>query len=190
MKFMPQLIMLLSESSSFISEWLAGWNIGALILVIIGVVFIIIEMLMPGIGIAGISGAIALIIGLFAGSDSLAAALFTLLIVAVLLLIAALVIYKFIFSGKRHNSRLILKDAINSGARSEKLVRAESDLLGKKGAALTPLRPSGSAIIDGRHYDVLSAYDYIEKGAPIVVCEIRGTNILVTLDGSREKRGE
>ncbi len=186
MEFMPRLVMLLSESSSFISEWLAGWNIGALILIIIGVVLIIIEMLLPGIGLAGISGVVALVVGLFAGSDSLVSALFTLSIVVVLLLIAALIIFKFIFGGKGRRSRLILKDAINSGSRSEKLVKAESDLLGKKGIALTPLRPSGSAIIDDRHCDVLSAYDYIEKGAPIVVCEIRGTSILVALDKSRE----
>lgn len=190
MEIMLRMVALLSQSASFLSEWLSGWSIGALILLIIGVVLIIIEMLVPGIGVAGISGAVAIIIGLIAASDTFASALFTLLIIIVTLLIAALIIFKCIFAGKKRGSRLVLNDAIMSGSRSEKLVKEENSLLGKRGFALTALRPSGSASIDGRHYDVLSAYDYIEKGAPIIVCEIRGTSILVAADGKRGKTAD
>ena len=47
--------LLLLSGGDFFSRWLEGWNLGGLILVLIGAALIIIEMLIPGFGIAGIS---------------------------------------------------------------------------------------------------------------------------------------
>ena len=42
-------------------------------------------------------------------------------------------------------------------------------LIGKTGTALTALRPSGAARIDGVRYSVVTQGDYIEPGTHIVV---------------------
>ena len=40
--------MLLLSGGDFFSRWLEGWNLGGLILVLIGAALIIVEMLIPG----------------------------------------------------------------------------------------------------------------------------------------------
>ena len=79
-------------AAGFFSEWASAWaaNIGALILVVIGMVLIVVEMIIPGFGAAGVSGGIALIAGLIIGSKSVTGAMFSLLIVLVLLSIIAI----------------------------------------------------------------------------------------------------
>jgi len=81
--------MLLLSGGDFFSRWLEGWNLGGLILVLIGAALIIIEMLIPGFGIAGISGAAAVIAGLIIGSNDPISALFSVAILVVILSIAA-----------------------------------------------------------------------------------------------------
>lgn len=92
--------MLLLSGGDFFSRWLEGWNLGGLILVLIGAALIIIEMLIPGFGIAGISGAAAVIAGLIIGSNDPISALFSVAILVVILSIAAVIIFKVVF-GKR-----------------------------------------------------------------------------------------
>jgi membrane-bound serine protease (ClpP class) len=50
---------------------------------------------------------------------------------------------------------------------------------GKTGAALTDLRPAGTAMIDNKRVDVVSRGEYIEKGADIVVLAIEGNRVVV-----------
>lgn len=86
--------LLLLSGGDFFSRWLEGWNLGGLILVLIGAALIIIEMLIPGFGIAGISGAAAVIAGLIIGSNDPISALFSVAILVVILSIAAVIIFK------------------------------------------------------------------------------------------------
>ena len=83
-------------SSGFFAEWAAGWaeNIGGIVLVVIGMILIVIEMMVPGFGAAGISGGVALIAGLVIGSKSLTGAMFSLLIIVVLLAVIAALIFR------------------------------------------------------------------------------------------------
>lgn len=50
---------------------------------------------------------------------------------------------------------------------------------GHTGTALTFLRPSGKAKIDGEVYDVVSQAEFIEKGTPVRVVKIKGAKITV-----------
>jgi membrane-bound serine protease (ClpP class) len=50
---------------------------------------------------------------------------------------------------------------------------------GKEGIALTHLRPSGSAMIDNKKYDVVSSGAFIEKGRQITVVAVDGNRIVV-----------
>jgi hypothetical protein len=55
----------------------------------------------------------------------------------------------------------------------------EKSLLGAKGTALTDLRPTGRAEIDGEYYPVVSEGRWIERGAPLRVVEVEGNRIVV-----------
>ncbi len=52
-------------------------------------------------------------------------------------------------------------------------------LVGQDGRALTDLRPSGRALVDGRRMDVVTGGDYIEANSDIVVSEVSGNRIVV-----------
>ena len=54
-----------------------------------------------------------------------------------------------------------------------------SAYLGKKGKVIAPLRPAGTALIDGERVDVVSFGDYIDKDAEIEVVKIEGSKLLV-----------
>ena len=58
-------------------------------------------------------------------------------------------------------------------------------LIGMNGKALSDLRPSGTALIDGERYAVVTDGEYIEEDSDIVVKEIEGTRINVTLNERR-----
>ena len=52
-------------------------------------------------------------------------------------------------------------------------------LLGKEGVAFTPLRPSGTGLIDGRRVNVAADGEFIEKDSRITVVEVEGNRIVV-----------
>ena len=52
-------------------------------------------------------------------------------------------------------------------------------LVGKEGVAFTPLRPSGTGVIDGRRVNVAADGEYIEKDSPIKVVEVEGNRVVV-----------
>lgn len=54
--------------------------------------------------------------------------------------------------------------------------------LNKKGKAVTTLRPSGTALIEGKRLDVVTNGDYIEAQTPIIVTGVTGNQIIVTKD--------
>ena len=54
------------------------------------------------------------------------------------------------------------------------------ELVGKEGTAESVLRPSGTAMIEGRRLDVISDGEYIVPGAKVRVVEVDGLMIRVT----------
>ncbi len=159
---------------SFFASWWQAMNVGALILMLVGLALLIIEMLLPGIGVSGVCGAISCIAALTVGSDNIAHAAFSLAIMLIILLLAALIIFKFIFGKKKHNSRLVLNEEITSAVENDK-----SKLLGKCGTSLTMLRPSGTVQIDGERLDVTTEGEFIQKGESVTVVRVEGMRILV-----------
>jgi membrane-bound ClpP family serine protease len=56
--------------------------------------------------------------------------------------------------------------------------RAEA-LVGKRGQAVTMLRPAGRAELDGEPLDVVTEGDFIAPGTPIEVLAVRGNRVVV-----------
>jgi membrane-bound ClpP family serine protease len=53
-------------------------------------------------------------------------------------------------------------------------------LLGQPGLAATRLAPSGKARIGDELVDVITAGEFIERDAPVVVVEVLGNRVVVT----------
>jgi membrane-bound serine protease (ClpP class) len=51
---------------------------------------------------------------------------------------------------------------------------------GDTGVAMTLLRPSGKARIGDEIFDVITEGEFLEKGTPIIISEIRGNIVIVS----------
>jgi len=171
----------------FWGHWLiqlAGWE--ELLLAGAGVVLLLLEIfVIPGFGFAGVLGIGALLAGLSlsligAGASwefimrAVARVVFSLLAA----LVGSLVLLRFL-PRLPFGRRLILETGLLVDHGYASAPESDRDWLGKRGTALSPLRPAGIADIDGERVDVVSAGDFIESGAPIIVTRVDGNRIVV-----------
>lgn len=160
---------------------LAG--IESVVLIVLGIVLILVEVLvLPGVGVVGVSGVLALLGGAtlamvdrdveivpreaFIAAFNVAGLAFLAavgLLVGVLLLIGRGTRVKGAETTRiaRRGNRLVLGTDVG-GAH-------EAGLLGAHGVALTDLHPSGAADIDGARVDVVAEAGYLAAGTALVV---------------------
>ncbi len=154
---------------------LAGME--SIILFVIGIVLVLLEFILPG-GIIGLIGLGAILTSFFLAGSSVMVIGVSLLVALVATVIVSIILVK-VFGKKLHAfKKIILLDSTNteSGYVSNK---NREDLIGKRGIALTTLRPSGTAIIDEERLDVVSQGNYIEKNTKIEVIKTEGSRIVV-----------
>ncbi len=154
---------------------LAGME--SIILFVIGIVLVLLEFVLPG-GIIGLIGLGAILTSFFLAGSSVMVIGVSLLVALVATVIVSIILVK-IFGKKLHAfKKIILFDSTNteSGYVSNK---NRDDLIGKRGIALTTLRPSGTAIIGDERLDVVSQGNYIEKDTKIEVIKTEGSRIVV-----------
>ncbi len=171
----------------FWGHWLvqlAGWE--ELLLAGAGIIFLAVEIfVIPGFGIAGVLGILAILAGLIlslvgAGDTSeviLNAAgrvVFSLLIA----LIASLVLLRFL-PRLPFGRRLILETGLGSGHQYGSAPDSDQRWLGKKGWATSVLRPAGIAEIEGKRVDVVSEGELIDAGQIVEVTHVDGNRIVV-----------
>ncbi|MCH8941788.1 MAG: nodulation protein NfeD [Bacteroidetes bacterium] len=181
--------LILFFGSSYI---LALASIIDIVLFIVGLVLIALEIfVIPGFGIAGISGIIMVIISLFLAltgtslpyidSSIISIALFQLSVSLVGALLLIFILAKFLPKTIIFN-RLVLSEAekTNKGFVSADKI---SKIIGRKGVALTMLRPAGIAEIEGKRIDVVTEGGYIEKGEKIIVISSEGIKVVVAKAG-------
>lgn len=182
--------LLLFFGSSYILE-LA--TIVEIILFVLGVALLALEVfIIPGFGFAGIAGIILIVASLFLSLLGVDPFLdMELLSVAILqitggLLAAVALLFllaKFLPQSRRFNTLVLAnEERADLGFVS---YPSEKELIGKQGKALTNLRPSGSAEIEGERYDVVAEWDYIEAGKPVKVLKVEGIKVVV-----KEIKGE
>ncbi|MCG3089110.1 NfeD family protein [Sporosarcina cyprini] len=154
---------------------LAGYE--ALILFIIGVGLIIAEFFLAG-GIAGVLGAVAVVVSIIlAGGNPMYMAI-SLLIAIAIAVIGMVIIMKF-FGRKLHLlNKMVLMDATDTESGYVSNVN-RTELIGKIALAITPLRPSGTVNLDGERIDVVSEGSYIEKGKDVMIVKVEGSRIVV-----------
>lgn len=159
---------------------LAGWE--ELLLMVAGVALIAIEILViPGFGVAGIAGALALGAGIMLSMVGIAstpaewsqAAGVLSLSLLVGIIIAWALLRKLPKTGRFTSSGLMLGQSTDreSGYLSQP-VRGE--LQGSLGVALTDLRPSGTGRFGSERVDVVSESSWISAGTPIRIVRAEG----------------
>lgn len=146
------------------------------VLLVAGVVLIGLELVVPG-GILGAVGFVSMMAGFYyflgGGWDAFVIVGGT---VAVLAAICALLFW-LVPSSLSWNPFVLREKQKNSEGYTG--AGDYSAYLGKKGKVIAPLRPAGTAVIDGERVDVVSFGDYINKDAEIEVVKIEGSKLLV-----------
>src|SRR5690606_34822627 len=162
----------------YIEGFAANWEI---LLFVLGVICLILEIfVIPGFGIAGISG-IVLIICSFAFSmvpndlfdfsltePNLLFRSFMLVIVSIVGAVVLAVIFGRSLLNSGAFKRLVLADEQNSAEGYVSSV-VDSSLIGQEGIARTDLRPSGKVEIEGEWYDAVALGGFISRGTVITV---------------------
>lgn len=148
----------------------------ALFLALIGLVFVYLEFFLPG-GILALIGGLVLVVSVvvFAmqGPGWLLAAVYLLVLLGAVYGIFRLAMYRIKKSAK-NDSFYLQNDQEGYVASS-----FDRSLIGKKGIALSTMKPSGRIQVEGRAYQATSERGYIHKGEPVEVTGGRASYLLV-----------
>lgn len=164
------------------------WEIIALF---IGILLILAEVfIIPGFGVAGISGIALTVLSLvliMLNNDFFNFEYVPLgdIVVAGFATIGGLTggaLLLFFGGAKIAQSRAFQRITLNDTQQKSEgysVKSFQSNMLGKKGNAYTVLRPSGKVMIEEQIYDAFTRGDYVEKGEPIEVIGMEGITLKV-----------
>ena len=160
-----------------------------------GVILVLVEVIaIPGFGVAGVAGIIAMITGLtlsmvdnellkdfeFTGEGmNLLMRSFGIVIVSAVLGLSFSIYAASKLLTTSMFSKLVLATDQKVEAGYLGVDAQQKTLLGKTGEAYTVLRPSGKVIIDDEIYDAVSEYGYIPKGDKIQVVQYQAGQVHV-----------
>ncbi len=153
-----------------------------------GVALLLIEIfVLPGFGVAGISGIILIFLSIFfslIGSgpfltfESISMAIIQLAFAIIAAIVLIFLLAKYLPKSAVFN-RLVLSEA-EKAEEGFVSVSEEPSLLGKTGFAVTILRPVGIAEIDGKRVEVVSDGKFIQPGSEIKVIKVEGMRVVVS----------
>ncbi len=169
-----------------IADWLD------LLLVGVGLALLLVEIfVLPGFGVAGVSGIICLVVGIYMSLTRvpipeytwdfmrLRDAGTTLTVAGLLFLAFSVLTWKF-FPQSRLARRLILADAQTTA--SGYVVQTEADTtaaVGLRGTTTTMLRPAGRGRFGQETFDLMTRGEFIEKGQPVEIIQAEGNRYVV-----------
>jgi len=183
--------------------WFWGHNIAGLAgiselaIFILGAVLLLIEIFaIPGFGIAGISGLVlmvaAIVMAMLHGAppvpvdydfpltytrEKINSAVITLVSTIAITIALGIVLAKALPRSSVFN-RIMLYTEMKSSAGYQSAQNTD-DIVGASGVAVTPLRPSGIAQINGKRYSVVAHGSFIEKDMAVTVKDQHGNRIVV-----------
>jgi membrane-bound serine protease (ClpP class) len=156
-----------------------------------GLVLIILEIfVIPGFGVAGISGIILILASIFlslvGGDPFLDFNAVSMAIVQLSIALLAAIVLIFILARFLPKSNIFKKFILSEEEKAASGYTSRSnlsELMGAEGIALTTLRPAGTAEFNGKRIDVVTDSEYIEHGKPVIVTAVEGMRVVV-----REKK--
>jgi len=153
----------------------SGWP--ALFLFLLGVVLLLVEAFIPGFGVFGAGGLVAVLVSIVLSSVSAVTGLRTLLFSLFLSGVAGYLAFKYF------RRKGLLRRFINlESSTREQGFSSSADLtflLGKQGLSVTPLRPAGIVELDDARFNVVSEGAFITTGEPVEVIKVEGNRIVV-----------
>lgn len=154
---------------------LAGFE--TLILFALGVGLILLELFIPG-GIAGTIGLLAIIGSFFMASANVVHMGISLLIALTASIVLSILMIRVFGKKMKFFKRIILTDSTSTekGYVSNK---NRLELIGVEGVTLTPLRPSGTIVVEDERIDVVSEGGFIAKDKKVRVVKTEGSRIVV-----------
>ncbi|WP_096551218.1 NfeD family protein [Ureibacillus thermosphaericus] len=183
----PGIIGIISLILFFFGHTVAGFaGFETIILFIIGFVLLIAELFVPG-GILGLVGGAIMIISLLFAGESIVHMAYSIIIALAIAIIGMVVLVKFFGKNLHVFSKLVLKEATSTEEGYVSNVN-RIDLIGKEGITITPLRPSGTVLVDDERIDVVSEGSYIDSNKKVKVIEVEGSRIVVR--EIKEKEGD
>ncbi len=161
-----------------------GGNIAAgmaeywvLMLFVFGVALLMVEAFMPGLGVFGIAGLISTVLAIVLAASSVQTGMVMLLIAIVLSAVFSVFAFRY-FAGRGALRHIILSEE-ETAVLGYVAPLDQRELAGKEGVAVTSLRPSGAATINGKRIDVVSEGSFIPAGEKIIVERVEGVRIIV-----------
>lgn len=164
---------------SYLHGLAENWEI---IVFIVGIVLIAMEIfVIPGFGVAGVSGIILVIVGLtmslidniifeyegLGAWDKVLKAFFLVIFSLFVSFIMSIILSKRLFTSK--SLKLALNTVQNKDEGYIGIDSHQKEMIGKEGLAFTILRPSGRVEIEGEIYDAKAEIGYINKGEKVKV---------------------
>jgi len=159
-----------------------------ILLFVIGLVLLLAEIfVIPGFGVAGISGIVLIFASIFLsllGSEpfidmhAISIAIIQLSGSMLFALVGMFFLVKYLPKSTAFN-KLVLSES-EKAEHGFVSYPSEKDLVGKLGIAFTTLRPGGTAVIDDRRIDVVADSEYIDKDVKIKVLRVEGIKVVVT----------
>jgi membrane-bound serine protease (ClpP class) len=144
------------------------------VLIVLGMIMLFIEAIVPSFGIIGIA-AFILIGGGVVSIWTTAGMIWG--VVAIGVSVPVFVVALVLFFKSNASKIFVQKERIIGDSSN---VPAMTHLIGQRGIAQTPLRPSGIALINHKRIDVVSdGGAFVEKGKPIAVVRIDTNSVIV-----------
>lgn len=147
-----------------------------IILILLGIVLFLIEfLLVPGITVAGIGGAILMIGGVIMGYHYHDTQTGNLILLGTFIF-SVLTLYFVLKSRTWKNIALNAKidSKVNKLERKEKMIKE-----GDKGVCVTRLNPMGKIEVNGEYYEAKALNTFLDENTPVVVIKIIGNQIIV-----------
>lgn len=145
-----------------------------IIIGIVGLILVFAEILMPGFGVFGILGGIAVVATALLAYFSYGIGGF---LIALLLLVAVFLLMILFAKKTGMYNKVVLKDQQVAQDFDESQLQG---LLGMEGITQTTLRPFGVADFSGKSIDVCSSGDFIDRGKKVKVIKISGKTVTVS----------
>lgn len=140
----------------------------------IGFILFLLELFTPGFGIPGIVGLLFIFLGCY---FLIKVNLWLGILASLLSTLLVILFFKF-FARSKFWQKIQLRTKENS--QEGYSIKEDLDyLLGKTGKTLTPLKPIGVALIEGKRLNVVSEAGFIEKDKEIIVAKVEENKIIV-----------
>ena len=151
------------------------------VLLAVGLVFVIVEVFVPGFGFFGIVGTISVVAGIVVrivqGLNAVQSLTLILIVLGFFMIASMVMVYSAQHGILGKTGLFETKSSLSSDY--NKADKELKKLVGKSGKTISVLDLAGKAKINGKIYEVVSINSYIEEDKHIKVVEIKDNKIMV-----------